>query len=219
MSNSIECIVSIIERGKHDPIIKVIRSQGCLPYLQFVANGTASSELLDLAGIGTSKRDVIVSIGERDTVHNLMSEIKNRDKLKLHTNGIVFSVKVNGLSALLAKNAFEIAKQDVQEMNIMNYKDSLILVSLNQGYTDEVMATAKKYGAKGGTVMKANWTDAQQIENKYGVTLHKEKEILAIVASNDIRKDIMDHIHEEHGINTRAQAMVMSLPVTDKAIL
>lgn len=219
MNKSIECIISIVERGKSDSLIQAFHQFGCLPHLQFVANGTASSEVLDVLGIGTSKRDVILSIGESNTVHQLMNEIRDRNKIKLHSKGIIFTIQSTGLSALLTKSAFQSAiQEEIKEEHTMN-KNSLILVSFNQGYSDDIMAVAKESGARGGTVIKANWADAEHIENKYGVNIHKEKEILAIVADNNIRKDIMNSIHQKYGQDPKVQALLLSLPVTDKVTL
>lgn len=218
--NKVECIISIVERGKSEHLIHTFKEFGCLPHLQFVANGTASSELLDMLGFGTSKRDVIFSIGEEHTTHALMKEIKERDHIHLHTKGIIFTCSVTGLSAILVKATEHLAKDVKREDEDMAQgKDSLILVSLNQGYSDEVMTVAKKYGARGGTVFKANWADAEELENLYGISLHREKEILAIVANNEIQKDIMTNIHKEFGTDKKVQALVLSLPVNDKAIL
>lgn len=219
MNKNIECMISIVERGKNEVLVEVLKSHGCFPHLQFIANGTASSELLDLLGFGTGKRDVVISIGEAETVHLLMEELKQRERVQIPSKGIIFTISVNGISALLAKTAYKIANTEGVKEQPMETKESLILVSLNQGYSEEVMETAKKYGAKGGTIFKANWTDAKRLEESYGISLNKEKEILAIVASNDIKKDIMNHIHEEHGLDTKVQALVLSLPVNDKVIL
>ncbi len=217
--NKTMLIVSIVERGKGDQTIATYKDFGCYPYMKFVASGTASSELLDVLGFATSKRTIVLSLIEEHESKAFMEELRKRDKLRLHTKGIVFSVPMNGISSLLYKIANDIAVTEHEKVEDCMNNDSLILISLNQGYSDEVMATAKKYGARGGTVFKANFKDNDYIAQEYQVAFQKEKEILAIVASNDIKKDIMNHIHEEHGLNSKAQALLISLPVNDKVML
>ena len=85
---------------------------------------------------------------------------------------------------------------------------SLILATVNTGYTDEVMETARTAGARGGTVIRARWTDAEEVGKFAGITLQEEKEVLAIVA-----------INAKHGLRTAAQAMVISLPIDHTARL
>lgn len=217
--NKTTLIVSIVERGKGDHTISTFKDFGVYPYMKLVASGTASSELLDVLGFATSKRTIVLSIAESSQAYFLMNELRKRDTLRLHSKGIVFTIPMDGISALLYKIANDVSNtQEVKTEESMN-QDSLILVSINQGYSDEVMSTAKKYGAKGGTVFKANFKDNDYIAKEYQVSFQKEKEILAIVASNEIKKDIMNHIHEEHGLSSKAQALMISLPVNDKVLL
>ena len=96
---------------------------------------------------------------------------------------------------------------------------SLILVSVNQGYTDAVMDTARSAGAKGGTVIRARWTGAGEVEKFVGITLQSEKGILAIVAHNRERAAIMEAIDRVHGLRSSAQATVISLPIDHTARL
>ena len=90
---------------------------------------------------------------------------------------------------------------------------SLILVAVNQGYTDAVMDTARAAGARGGTVIRARWTGAETVEKFAGITLQAEKEILAIVTPNKDRETIMTRINQEHGLKSESQAAVISLPI------
>lgn len=96
---------------------------------------------------------------------------------------------------------------------------SLILVVVNQGYTDAVMDTARTVGARGGTVIRARWTGAGEVEKFVGITLQAEKEVLAIVAPARERNIIMEEIDRVHGLRTSAQGMVISLPIEQTARL
>jgi hypothetical protein len=54
-------------------------------------------------------------------------------------------------------------------------------------------------------------------EKFFGITLAEEKEIVLIVSSTEQKKDIMRAIMQKAGIDTKAHALVFSLPVTDTA--
>ena len=81
------------------------------------------------------------------------------------------------------------------------------------------MDTARSAGAKGGTVIRARWTGAGEVEKFVGITLQSEKEILAIVAHNRERAAIMEAIDRVHGLRSSAQATVISLPIDHTARL
>lgn len=220
MSNKTNAIIAIIEKNKSKHIYDTFLTYGALPYLQLMANGTASSELLDMLGFGSNKREIIISLCNEDNCSFLMNQLKSREHIKLHTKGIIFSVPLNALSSLLNKNVNNFNNQIEKGDNTMTTAStSLILVAINHGHVEEVMATAKKNGAKGGTVFRANFNDNDYIESLYNVSLQQDKEILAIVANDNIKKNIIDNIHSQHGLNSKAQAMIISLPVIDKTIL
>ena len=90
---------------------------------------------------------------------------------------------------------------------------SLILISVNRGYTDAVMQTAKKAGATGGTVIKARLAEAQELEAYANQKLEEEKEIVTILAPNSIRNQILEDVNREYGLKSAAQGTVLSVPV------
>ena len=92
-------------------------------------------------------------------------------------------------------------------------ENSLILITVNQGHTDAVMATAREAGAAGGTIIRARWAGAQDAAQFHGISVQQEKEIIAIVASKDKRNTIMDTINLKHGLNSPASAMICSLGI------
>ena len=96
---------------------------------------------------------------------------------------------------------------------------SLIIVTVNQGYTDAVMDTARAAGARGGTVTRARWAGTGASQKFAGITIQTEKEVLYIVASNKDKEKIMSEINRVHGLKTESQAMVLSVPIDQMARL
>lgn len=94
------------------------------------------------------------------------------------------------------------------------YQHSLILITVNQGYTDGVMQTARKAGATGGTVIRARMAGAEQLLDPQ---LSEEKEIIAILAPDSVRNQIMEEVNKEYGMRSEAKGVVCSVPV-DKAL-
>ena len=93
-------------------------------------------------------------------------------------------------------------------------KSSLVLVMLNQGYTDAVMETAKKAGARGGTIVRGRWVADDGMDQQFqGVGQQAEKEILYIVVPREIRNGVMEAINTKHGVQTEAGALVCALGI------
>ena len=93
----------------------------------------------------------------------------------------------------------------------------LIVVIANQGATDRVMDAARGAGATGGTSVHAKGTGTELAKKFFGVSLAAEKELIFILTAAETRKPIMKAIMEKAGMQTDAQALVFSLPVSDLA--
>ncbi len=98
-----------------------------------------------------------------------------------------------------------------------NTVQELLVVIGNQGYSETIMDAARAAGAAGGTVIHAQGTGMARAEKFLGISLASEKDVIFIVTKTAQRNAIMRSIMEKAGIETRAKAIVFSLPVTDTA--
>ena len=90
---------------------------------------------------------------------------------------------------------------------------SLILITVNQGNTDDVMDTARQAGARGGTVIRARWAGPDDTSQFYGISVQTEKEIIAIVTETEKRNAIMEVINKKHGLTSEAGAVLCSVGI------
>lgn len=92
---------------------------------------------------------------------------------------------------------------------------SLIISIVNRGYSDEVMDAAREAGAKGGTVMYAHGSGLHEKNSFFGLSIHPEREVVMIIASNETRPAIMQSIVKRVGMDTEGAGITFSLPVSD----
>lgn len=216
-------IVTIVERGQGSLIRQAYLSPTyqlrCL--WQLVGRGTASSELLDILGIGTPERDVVFALASGRSAHNLFRKLKGGLGGNIHAKGILFSLPLSAVNGLMAAalNHLETLNSEIGDTPMEPAHHSLILALVNQGYTDAVMATAKAAGARGGTVLRARWAGDDEVHDIMGITVQSEKELLAIVATHKDRSAIMDAINEKHGLKSSPQAVLCSVGIENLARL
>lgn len=91
----------------------------------------------------------------------------------------------------------------------------LILAICNSGSADEVMATAKESGARGGTIIHARGSAQKDAEHFLGITIQPEKDIIIIIVDDATKGPIMQNISKYHGIGTKSHTVTISLPVDD----
>ena len=106
-----------------------------------------------------------------------------------------------------------IPKGEEEEEMRNEYHHQLILISVNQGCTDQVMHTARGAGAMGGTIIRSRLTEAG-IMAQFGIQdVMEEREIIMILAASNIATKIMDAVNKEHGVRSEANGIVCALPV------
>ena len=218
---TISLLATIVNRGDGIALSKLYAQNGVALHAQIAASGTASSELLDMLGLTVSERDLLLSFAPRAAIHALLDRLDDDYRGILSVRGIAFTLPLAAVSAAIA-NALPTSQKGGDPEPMVTRSDrefSLIIAIVNPGYTDEVMETAREAGARGGTVIRARWTDADEVGKFVGISLQAEKEVLAIVATNRERNAILEAINDRHGLRTPAQAMVISLPIDHTARL
>jgi len=210
----VKLIISIVERGEGKMLAKYYKKYGVPCQYKSVGMGTASSELLDVIGFGSTERDVLFSFAAKNTANALMYAINDDDEESVEAKGIAFDISLNGMNSIIA-SALMGKSQTSDGGEKMEYSgnNSLILVIVNQGYTDDVMNTAREAGARGGTIIRSRWVGEENIEKFYGISFQAEKEMIFIVATGEKRNAIMETINMKHGLEKEAGAMVCSFPI------
>lgn len=183
--------------------------------------GTARPDVLDLLGLERSKKAIHVSVVTHNKLYELLPALVNEMKLDYPDRGIALSVPLAAVISRSTLSYLSGGRQD-DEMTVINDgkekpEMELIIAICNRGYADEVMEAAREGGARGGTIVNAKGTAAENERKFYGMQIAEEKEMLYIVSSGKKRNDIMKAVTEKAGPATRAHAITFSLPVSDVA--
>jgi nitrogen regulatory protein PII len=95
----------------------------------------------------------------------------------------------------------------------VRFEHQVIFCIVNSGYSEAVMDAAKKFGARGGTVIDARGTASKEAETFFGVTVEPEKEIIMILVPTKRRDKILEALYDEVGLATAGQGIAFSIPV------
>lgn len=187
------------------------------------ALGTAtSSEILDICGLGEIARVLTFFMIPKEFVRPLFEKVDAALHLREKGTGIAVSIPLTGLQGNMIRFLNEQAQQELaarieQEERKMRAEAiySMILVTVNQGYSDEVIDTARKAGATGGTIIKGRRRGLDGPMKFWGISLQEEQEILSIITRKETKAAIMSAISHAYGLNTPAQGLVLALPVDE----
>ena len=215
--DQMKLLVSIVERGHGVAMQRLYGKYQLFLHLQCAGRGTATSEIMDILGLGSTEKDVALSFASQAPAAALLHDLDNDLRGGVDTSGIVFSLPLsalNGMSAALIDFKAEEWKHGNGGTTMEpTTENTLILAVCRRGHTDAVMATAKAHGARGGTVIKGRLSGSEDLEQAYGLDLTPEREVVAIVVPRDKRGPIMDAVNAAHGLRQEAQTILCALPI------
>lgn len=97
----------------------------------------------------------------------------------------------------------------------MDNQFEVILCIVNDGFSEDVMETAKEFGARGGTVLHARGTVSKEAEKLFNISIQPEKEIVMILVPSSIKDKILHGLYKMVGLDTPGQGIAFSLPVDE----
>lgn len=208
-------LVTITDRPKGEVAARICAKQGVQFHLGLLGKGTASSEVLDVLGLGETDKAVILTLAPEGTIPVLKQELVRKLRLRHPGKGILFTMPLSGISrrAAVCLSRPAAGQKEGGEPVEEGWKYELIVASVEQGSTDQVMEAARSAGAAGGTILHARRAGAREAEKFYGITLQKERELLAILAPREGKRGIMQAIADSVPLAGEHGGVVFSLPV------
>lgn len=201
-----------------DKAVKMFR-EGAVPILYRInGTGTVSDEMLDMLGFGETDKNIIVSVLPKSFADIMLKKLNKELKLGSINSGIAYTIPLSGANSLLLRvlgemNASEEEKAGKGVIVMDEFKHSLIVAVVNQGYSEEVMNAARDAGATGGTVIHSRRLGNEKSMGFWGMSIQAEKEMVFIVVRNDTKLNIMKEIGEKCGMRSEAKGVVVSLPI------
>lgn len=187
--------------------------------------GTAPSEIMDIFGLRGGHQLLTAAILPKFFVSHVIDTLKERIAFHKRGGGIAVTVPVIGLQHHIFQLMNEENRAMIEEklkgvekeMKDMKGKSEYIAVwvSVNSGYSDEVVDAARKAGAKGGTVMKGRRRNSEHVSRHFGIAMQEEQDFVMIVIPREKKSEVMSAIAESCGLGTEAHGVVLSLPVDE----
>ena len=207
-------VMAIVARARHEAMEEIVHSMKLPLALTLYAKGTATVEHLSLHGLAPTEYALILTVADGENTRKFMRAAKIRMFIDIPGNGIMMSVPLKSVGGGKTMAYLTDNKTVTGEKPNMNTTHELIVVILNEGCSDMVMAAARPAGATGGTVLSGKGTGARESEKFLGISLASEKDLVLIVADKARKASIMKAVMEKAGPGTEAAAICFSLPVT-----
>jgi nitrogen regulatory protein PII len=212
--NGLKYLMTITHREFAEEYIDFMKGIGVPSINVELCKGTATESVINMLGIEPSEKVMLTSalrVSQKDAVKEFLI---NRLNLTDSGNGISLLVPIDGIGGESGKRylAGEEPIEKTEENIVENSKYVLIVTIADKGNVEDIMNSARKGGATGGSFVKAHGTGTE-VAKFFGISIAEEKEIIYIVAKRDKRDDIMYAVMNTEGFRNKMHGVVFSLPV------
>lgn len=90
------------QQRKGKDIIKLYDREGVTFHYQTVGRGTATSEIMDILGLESRDKDIILSLAAASLIDQLAYRMSNELRGSVDTKGIFFDLPLTGMSNMIA---------------------------------------------------------------------------------------------------------------------
>ena len=104
-------LLSIIRRGKGGQYIKMLQENDVVLHFQCVGEGTAPSEILDILGLGSSEKDIMISFATQKTAGRIATTLSKNVGASLGYQGLFMIIPTNAFSRISS----EIIKKNIRK--------------------------------------------------------------------------------------------------------
>ena len=206
-------MITITDRSRCGEFAAWYQEQGIPLVLTALGSGTATTEILDCLGLEATEKAVLFCVAPHSP--QLVRRAEKALWLDVPGRGILMTVPVSSSGGAAARDY--LLQQEAEKSMEKEITHELLVVITNQGHTDMVMDAARAAGATGGTAVHAKGTGTELAKKFFGVSIAAEKELIFILTLEETRVPIMKAIMAQAGMQTEAQSLVFSLPVSDIA--
>lgn len=184
----------------------------------FHAQGTATSEVMDMLGLDGVDKNILMGMMPKTFADEMLKKLRKKLHLGMPNTGIAFTVFMSGGSGHLVQLIESLEPEEKQlaernEADMTENEYSMIMAIVNQGFSEDVMNAARPKGASGGTVFHSRRIGNQEAMKFWKISVQEEREVVIILAQKEDKLAIMQEIGRQCGMHSKAQGIIMSLPV------
>jgi nitrogen regulatory protein PII len=218
-------LLSFVGRHSGELLVQVTKKAGARGGTLGMGRAVADSRILQALSLADVMQDVIFTVmgSESEAIISALEKFNAENPKKL--GGIAMMLDVSGRFAHQERenNTSGNARPEEEQPGgnqaqggrnkLMDSGYALLTVIVNNGYGDDVMAVARKAGARGGTILTARGTGTAEDTRFFGITLVPEKEILMIVAQKEQVDPIVAAIQTIPTLNEPGGGIVYTMAV------
>ena len=207
---SFDLICCVVNLGEASKVMKAARKYGVKYGLISRGKGTANLRLLEFLKINEVRKEIVTLVANSELAPEAIKGISADMAFEKPHHGIAFSFTLSGLVS--SRTNFN------ENINVTEVKNSMyyaIYVVVDKGRAEEVIESANRAGARGGTIINARGAGIHETQKLFSVEIEPEKEKVFIITNAELKDDIIAAIKTDMNIGEQGNGIIFVLPVNE----
>ena len=192
-----ELIYVIVNYGMGSKVLHKAKEAGIESGTVFLGKGTVKNAILNFFSLYDIRKEIVLLGSDHQTASYVLNELNKYFQFEKPNHGIAYSM---GACEILGTSCKR--ENNLEERGGINAMYKRIIVIVNRGNAEDVIEAAEAAGSKGGTILNARGAGAHETSKLFNMEIEPEKEIVVILAKEDITQGIVNSIKEKIEIDT-----------------
>ena len=150
----------------------------------FHAQGTASSEVMDMLGLDGVDKNILMSMMPKAFAGEMLSKLQKKLHLGMPNTGIAFTLVLSGGSGHIVRLIDSLQPEvnrtllERNETGMAGSEYYMIMAIVNQGFSEEVMNAARPVGSSGCTVFHSRRIGSAEAMKFWKISVQEERDVV-----------------------------------------
>lgn len=196
-----ELIFVIVPKGTGSKVLAKAKSCGVSGGTILLGKGTVDNALSKFLSLYDERKEIVLMAADAATAQTAADELNNKFQFDKPNTGIAFRTD---LCELIGSQCT--GNNKAEGGDTVMYQ--VIITIVNRGGADDVIEAAKEAGSKGGTIINARGSGANEAKRIFNIEIEPEKELVMIISKCETVEKIVDSIRRKLEIDKPGNGII-----------
>ena len=206
-----DLICCVVNSGQGSKVLKIARKAGLRGGTIFIGYGTVRNKLLELLDLDDVRKEIVLMAAGREASKAAAEAIAKGMAFRKPNHGIAFTLPLSNLIGSLG-NEYD---KDSEDKVVTDTVYNAIFTVVDRGRGQDAVDAAKAAGARGATIIHARGSGIHETGMLFAMQIEPEKDLVMILAKDDIHEDIIASIRERLHIDEPGKGIIFTVGVSE----
>ena len=201
----------IVDNGKGSKVLRIAKNHGVKGGTVFMGVGTVRSRVLEFLALDDIRKEIVLMVVSRENGKAAIEALDHEMALHKPNHGIAFLVPVKSVAGVHNLGKYI----EFEDRAVTDTVYNAIFTVVDKGQGESVVEAAKEAGARGATIIHARGSGIHETSMLFAMQIEPEKDMVLILAANDICSGIITSIREKLDIDEPGTGIIFSVGVSE----